>query len=374
MPDEPTRDTRHETRGRSSRVSCLASPVSDGPLPAVIYNGAGVVAAEPVVQQAPPPVVTLPPSNRRRLVESLVLFISAILFLRTVAVEPFGVPTGSMAPTLVGNHRALACPRCGYPVRVGEPGPRRSRLRRTLGCPNCGAATCRSTTAADISGDRLLVDKNVFRLRSPRRWEVAVFLCPSDKSKPYVKRVVGLPGEKIQVRDGDVWIDGELARKTLAQARQCRVQVFDADYAPPGGWARRWLPEGTAPALGTADPPAPPPWLTLDGNDLLIAADGSTGPKVAAYWHVSPDTHTAEVLRDGFEYNGHTSPTHDYPVHDFLVECEAELQSGTGNLVLQADRRGRGGDGPPGHRRRVRREQAARRPRRGWSRRPTGRR
>jgi signal peptidase I len=303
-------------------------------LPAVIYNGAGVVAAEPVVQQAPAQTVTVPPSNRRRLVESLVLFISAILFLRTVTVEPFGVPTGSMAPTLCGNHRALACPRCGYPVRVGEPGAKKSDYPDAQ-CPNCGAANLPIETAAEISGDRLLVDKNVFRLRSPRRWEVAVFICPSDKSKPYVKRVVARPGERVQVRDGDVWIDGELARKTLAQARECRVPVFDADYAPPGGWSRRWLADGTMPVIGAAEPPAPPAWLTLDGNDLVIAADGSTGPRLAAYWHVSPDTRTPEVLRDGFEYNGHTSPTHDYPVHDFLVECEAELVSGTGNLVLR---------------------------------------
>src|SRR4051794_18808657 len=71
---------------------------SDQPaLPVLIYNGAGVVAEQPVIQQAPAATVTLPTSSRRRLVESLVLFVSAILFLRTITVEPFGVPTGSMA-------------------------------------------------------------------------------------------------------------------------------------------------------------------------------------------------------------------------------------------------------------------------------------
>jgi signal peptidase I len=303
-------------------------------LPAVIYNGAGVVAEQPVVQQAAAATVTHAPSGRRRLVESLILFICAILFLRTVTVEPFGVPTGSMAPTFFGNHKALTCPRCGYPVRVGEPANRKGEYPDAH-CPNCGTDNLPIDAAPEISGDRLLVDKNVLRLRSPRRWEVCVFICPSDTSKPYVKRVVGRPGEKIQIRDGDVWINGELARKTLAQARECRIPVFDADYAPPGGWRRRWLPDGTQPVIGAAQPPALPAWVTLDGNDVVIDGEGSEAPRLAAYWHVSPDSQMAEVIRDGFEYNGHTAPAHNYPVHDFLIECELELLTGTGNAVLK---------------------------------------
>jgi hypothetical protein len=92
-------------------------------------------------------------------------------------------------------------------------------------------------SAAEISGDRLLVDKNVFRLRSPRRWEVAVFICPSDKSKPYVKRVVGRPGEQVQLRDGDVWINGELARKTLAEIDSRAAEVSEALAAIDSGSA-----------------------------------------------------------------------------------------------------------------------------------------
>ncbi|HEX3152344.1 MAG TPA: S26 family signal peptidase [Gemmataceae bacterium] len=303
-------------------------------LPVLIYNGAGVVAEQPVVQQAPPATITLPTSSRRRLVESLVLFIAAILFLRTVTVEPFGVPTGSMAPTFYGNHKAMACPRCGYPVRVGEPGNKRPEYP-DVNCSNCGATGLAIATAADISGDRLLVDKNVFRLRSPRRWEVAVFICPSDKSKPYVKRIVALPSEKIQLIDGDVWIDGQLSRKTLAEARECRVPVFDGDFAPPGGWSRRWLADGTTPVLASATPLPYPAWLAVDGNNVSINAEGSTGPRLAAYWHVGTDSSTAEVIRDSFEYNGHTSPSHDYAVHDFLVDCEVEVQAGAGAVVLK---------------------------------------
>jgi signal peptidase I len=298
----------------------------------VIVNGPGVLAEEPVIQHAPAPTVIVHPSSRRKLVESIVLFITAILFLRTIAVEPFGVPTGSMAPTLSGNHRALSCPRCSYPIRVGEPSNKHQGYPDAH-CPNCGAVNLSVASAAEISGDRLLVDKNVLRLRSPRRWEVAVFICPSDRTKPYVKRVVGLPGEQIQLRDGDVWIDGQLARKTLAQARECQVPVFNADYAPPGGWRRRWYLDGTQPILGAAEPAPLPEWLTLDGNDLRIARDGAIIPGLVAYWQVSLDSLTPEVIRDGFEYNGHGATTHDYAVHDFLVEFEVEVISGNGFVV-----------------------------------------
>ena len=65
--------------------------------------------------------------------EMIVVSVIIFLFLRTAAVEPFGVPTGSMAPALVGNHRETACPRCGHPVVVGE--------------PSCGAASQGATAA-----------------------------------------------------------------------------------------------------------------------------------------------------------------------------------------------------------------------------------
>ena len=236
MSVDQTRDTRREIRDTSdSRVSYLSSHDLPDSLPVTIVNGPGVLSELPVIQHTSMPTVTIAPSSRRRLVESAVLFIGAILFLRTMAVEPFGVPTGSMAPTFFGNHRALACPRCGFPVRVGEPGNKKPDYP-DVNCPNCGALNLAVALAPDIAGDRLLVDKNVFRLRQPRRWEVGVFICPSDKSKPYVKRVIGRPNETILLQDGDVWIDGQLARKTLAEARECRVTVFDSDFAPPGGW------------------------------------------------------------------------------------------------------------------------------------------
>ena len=53
----------------------------------------------------------------RETIESIVVaFVLAFLF-RTFEAEAFVIPTGSMAPTLMGKHKDLTCPECGYPTR-----------------------------------------------------------------------------------------------------------------------------------------------------------------------------------------------------------------------------------------------------------------
>jgi signal peptidase I len=59
-------------------------------------------------------------------------------------------------------------------------------------------------------GDFVFVDKQVYEWRNPRRWEVIVFRGPEYRTTPYIKRIVGLPGENIQIKDGRVFINGEM--------------------------------------------------------------------------------------------------------------------------------------------------------------------
>ena len=60
---------------------------------------------------------------------------------------------------------------------------------------------------AENRGDQVLVSKAAYVLRSPRRWEVIVFHL---FGKTFIKRLIGLGGEVIEIIDGDVYIDGEL--------------------------------------------------------------------------------------------------------------------------------------------------------------------
>ena len=59
------------------------------------------------------------------------------------------------------------------------------------------------------SGQEILINRVVYRLSSPKRGDVVVFLPNGNQNSHfYVKRVVGLPGDRIQIRDGSVYVDG----------------------------------------------------------------------------------------------------------------------------------------------------------------------
>jgi signal peptidase I len=250
-----------------------------------------------------------------------------VLVVRAVLVEPFGVPTGSMAPTLLGTHRATTCPRCGYQVRVGAPpdGAPPARYYAAACCPNCGRGDLGLEHAPDLPGDRLLVDKNVFEWRSPRRWEVAVFRGPAGLAKPYVKRVAGLPGESILLRDGDVFINGTLARKTLAEVRAVRVPVFEQRYAPPGGWGVRWVVEPSVPA-GEAP--------RVEGAELHFPVESAASFRWLIYRNWLLDEGREEPIRDDLAYNAGRGEAGGALVHDFMLTCDLQIVHGEGELAI----------------------------------------
>ena len=112
------------------------------------------------------------------------------LVIRTFAYEPFSIPSGSMIPTLlVGDYLFVSKYAYGY-----------SRFSLPLGLP--------------LFDGRILADQ-------PERGDVAVFKLPSDNSTDYIKRVIGLPGDRIQVIDGLLHINGEPVERE--KVRETRV-------------------------------------------------------------------------------------------------------------------------------------------------------
>lgn len=101
------------------------------------------------------------------------------LVIRTFLYEPFNIPSGSMMPTLeIGDYLFVYKPSYGY-----------SRYSFPFGL-------------APIEG-RVMSEL-------PRRGDVIVFKLPTNPSIDYIKRIVGLPGDRIQVIDGRLYINGDL--------------------------------------------------------------------------------------------------------------------------------------------------------------------
>lgn len=175
----------------------------------------------------------------RQAVEFSVCLAVMVTLFRTFETESYMIETGSMAPCLLGYHRRVTCPACQFPFAIEGSQPASNAT-----CPNCGKTGIPASDLIRHDGDQLLVYRGAYEMRGPRRWEVAVFRNPSRPTQSFVKRMIGLPGEKVQLVQGDVYIDGRLQTKNLATLRSMRIPVYDQDYRPPETdpeWSPRWV-------------------------------------------------------------------------------------------------------------------------------------
>ena len=119
--------------------------------------------------------------------KGVALALALVLVVRTVAAEPYAVPTPSMVPTLMVGDKLVATKYAygysRYSVPIGEL-PMKGRV----------------------------LD------RAPERGDVIVFRLPRDTSATYVKRVIGLPGDRVQMRDGRLYVNGVMAARREAGA------------------------------------------------------------------------------------------------------------------------------------------------------------
>jgi len=122
-------------------------------------------------------------------IKTVVYAVVIALFVRTVAFEPFNIPSGSMIPTLlVGDYLFVSKYSYGY-----------SRHSLPMSLP--------------------LFDGRILE-RQPERGDVVVFKLPTDNRTDYIKRVIGLPGDRIQVTHGRLYING-----TMVERRQIEDYV-----------------------------------------------------------------------------------------------------------------------------------------------------
>ncbi len=168
-------------------------------------------------------------------------FILAFVF-RAFVMEAFRIPTGSMADTLKGAYFRLVCPQCGYKYDHGFDS-RMLRLPQDVvpsvairvpptRCPSCGHYPVSGRAVSVSNGDRILVLKCIYQFFEPKRWDVVVFKNPLEPRINYIKRLVGRPGETVEVIDGDVYIDGQIGRKPPKVQNELWMPVYDNDYQP----------------------------------------------------------------------------------------------------------------------------------------------
>ena len=147
------------------------------------------------------------PSLRRRIwnrLKDVVFMVVAVLFLRTFVVQAYQIPSGSMEETL-------------------------------------------------LVGDFLIANKFIYGLqipvldyrikgREPKRGEIVIFRSPAD-DKDYIKRVIGLPGETVEIRENRVFIDGEPIEEEY-------VHVEGSSPPPQAFYGPVTVPEGHIFVLG----------------------------------------------------------------------------------------------------------------------------
>lgn len=212
-------------------------------------------------------------SIRDTLISVIIAFTLAFVF-RGFVIEAFVIPTGSMAPTLMGAHMRFHGPGTGYSWPVGpwdnpsnneySPVQNDGPSPIVVHDPMSGEEIARRNVPLR-SGDRILVLKYLYSLMEPQRFDVVVFKNPTDPAVNYIKRLVGLPGEEVALVDGDVFTrpsggasapastgvsaweqpGWRIARKTRAQQLALWQPIFDSAYTPldQTGFSTPWNSE-----------------------------------------------------------------------------------------------------------------------------------
>jgi signal peptidase I len=299
--------------------------------------------------------------GHRDTVEAIVVAFILALVVRGFEAQAFVIPTGSMAPTLTGRHKEIACEECGFVFTVNASQEVEShwsnRSVYSGVCVNC-RFKARLDTQPSFKGDRILVMMFPYDLPGlpgsggPARWDVVVFRYPEDPEISYIKRLVGLPGEVVRIFHGDIYIKPpggdaySLTRKPLKHQSAMQINVYDDRHqsrtlAPDPQW-RRWRSESDS--WQTPDPSAsryqsrkqPGEWCELRYHNLVPEPDQWSALR---HERPLPRPARASLITDFYSYN--TNIMFDDPENrlaDGQIDQDAWMQPHwVGDLTLEAN-------------------------------------
>ena len=159
-------------------------------------------------------------------IKTILIAVVIALVFRTVAYEPFNIPSGSMKSTLlIGDYLFVSKFAYGYSRYSFD------LFGWDLVPPDFGG-----------EGGRLLFD-------SPERGDVVVFKLPRDNETDYIKRIVGLPGDRIQVLNGVLFINGEAVKRQRSSASGSAISSRPTPGATPATSRVSWRPCPTGGAM-----------------------------------------------------------------------------------------------------------------------------
>jgi len=168
------------------------------------------------------------------------------LIIRTFFIQAYKIPSGSMEPTLlIGDH--ILVNKMVYGLRLPD-----------------------SFFGLTIPG--IPWGQYVFRLESIHHGDVVVFVFPPDPTKDFIKRVIGLPGDKVQVRDGKVFLNG------------AEMPDPHAHFDVPPQERSAVTPRDNFPPRSPGDPNADPGPVTVPPGKYLMMGDNRDHSYDGRFW------------------------------------------------------------------------------------------
>lgn len=247
-------------------------------------------------------------SGVRETIESIVVAIMLALMFKAFEAEAYIIPTGSMAPTLRGEHFDVVCEQCGERF-LANCSSKRTDVRSVY-CPICRYRTVlapeRFSDHSSFDGDRILVNKFIYDFADPERWDVIVFKNPKNAKQNYIKRLCGLPNESLLIERGDIYTfdprsesfaQRRIARKSPAKMRAMMQLVDDSVHVgkklQQASWPARWVE--------SRGPEAPPLWnqAAEPAGGFEIDARQSDDIHWLRYRHLQPRIEDWDWLNDG---------------------------------------------------------------------------
>ncbi len=152
-----------------------------------------------------------PKSKWREYTESIIIAVVIALFVRSVFIQAYKIPSGSMEPTLlVGDH--LLVNRLSYVVKVPY------------------------------------FDNVIYTLGKPKRGDIIVFRYPENPKVDYIKRVIAVEGETIEIKNKTIYING--IKKPDSWGRYIDNQLIPREIAPRDNFGPYTVPQDAVFAMG----------------------------------------------------------------------------------------------------------------------------